>query len=156
MDFVGGEAVRVHELLRQYFDIHERTFKFSFRKVLPIPGLFEALDYRAYQDSLRSIHGDLILAADALAKHRQSGAPLSDHPFVPDLEAYAREVADAARRLGEICLALQHKSEARRGYNAATYKSEVTAYKAVVATYHEMGGRLNVSFAAYRGVRTPS
>jgi hypothetical protein len=153
MDFVGGVAVQVHELLGRYFAIHERVFKFSVGKVLPIPGLFPRIDHRARRDSLMSIHRDLILAADALARHHNCGVRLSNHPFVLELEAYARHVADSARRLSDICLALYLKSEARPQYNASTYKSDVTAYDASVEACRVMGSRLNDSFADYRKAR---
>ena len=156
MDFVGGVAVEVHELLGRYYAHHDRIFTLSLRKILPIPALVGRMNYRTYRESLESIHQDLILAADSLARHRNCGERLSDHPFGPELEAYARQVADSARRLGKVCLGLHLKTEARPRFNAATYKSDVAAYDASVEIYRVTGRRLNRSFAAYRKARDAS
>ena len=42
------ELIRANAILREYVAIHDAIFKFSWRKTLPIPGIFKATDFGAH------------------------------------------------------------------------------------------------------------
>ena len=42
------ELTRTNAILDEYVAIHDAIFKFSWRKALPIPGLFKATDFGAH------------------------------------------------------------------------------------------------------------
>ena len=42
------ELIRANAILREYVAIHDAIFKFSWRKAIPIPGLFKATDFVAH------------------------------------------------------------------------------------------------------------
>ena len=60
------ELIRANAILREYVAIHDAIFKFSWRKTLPIPGIFKATDFGAHFRDLGRLASELAALSSAL------------------------------------------------------------------------------------------
>lgn len=75
MQQITSLAYQVNDILSRYVVIHDAIFKSSIRKILPIPGLFKAIDYGSHYHELDDLHSDL---ADILVAIADLGTVHSD------------------------------------------------------------------------------
>src|SRR3954462_4956749 len=85
------------DVLHRYIAVHNGIFKFSLRRLLPIPGFFKAIDFQQNFESLRFIQGDLERVLKEIersaAQAEASGRRL----------AYGDALGAAVAQLAEIC-----------------------------------------------------
>lgn len=135
MSQLPGEMYQVHAILERYVAIHDRIFKFSFRKAIPIPGLFKAIDY-----------GEHLRELDSLAsKLEQLANSTSNRAEIPTIyQQYVTALLKTIQFLRDMCRRLYVKSQGElENYSMAQYKSDVTAYEGLVSKYRELGLALN-------------
>jgi hypothetical protein len=141
-------AYQVNDILSRYIAVHDAIFKFSIRKLLPIPGLFKAIDYGSHYHELCNLHSELTETLATIAELRASGlASFSTGPFLDVLAEYAFALSDAIGKLRDICDNLYRKSQGATDYSMSAYKRDVAAYDISVQRYIALGGRLNSLFA---------
>ena len=96
------ELTRTNAILGEYAAIHDAIFKFSWRKTLPIPGLFKATDFGAHFKDLDRLASKL--AAISAALKTESGSLAGSHQ-------YAAALLEAIQALREICRRFYEKSQ---------------------------------------------
>ena len=126
------EIYLVNGILSRYVAIHDEIFSFSWRKIIPIPGLFKAIEYPRHRDELGLLAAQL---ADVLDSPADECLPLVFGHYV---DALLRTVI----ALRDLCSRLADKAEGD-SYPMAQYNSDVASYKALVNEYLQLGAVLN-------------
>jgi len=129
------ELTRTNAILGKYVEIHDAIFKFSWRKALPIPGLFKATDFGAHVRDLDRLASKLADISAALKA--ESGALEGSHQ-------YMAAVLEAIQALREICRRFYEKSQGNLSkYPMAEYNANLKDYEALVNKCQELGVALN-------------
>ena len=135
MSELPSEIYKVHEILNRYIAVHDKIFKFSLRKVVPIPGLFKSIDYGQHFGELGSL-------VSALERVVNSTSNRADVPGV--FQRYASALIKAMQSLRDMCKQLHDKSQGDlQSYTAHQYKSDVAIYDKLVEEYRSLGSTLN-------------
>jgi hypothetical protein len=140
-------AYQINDTLSAYIVVHDAIFAFSLRKILPIPGLFEPIDYCAHEQTLRSLSMRLnhITGMNFLDVRPTSEA---EKEFLAILLNYALALQDTTNRLANISANLCRKSVGKSGYRYPDYRTDVSEYDASVKKYSALGGQLNALYNA--------
>lgn len=140
-------ALTVNNILPQYIAIHDDILKTSIRRIIPIPGIFQAIDYGSHSKALFNLESQLmtIIAALTLLKDRKD-RPASNIEFAAALENYTRALMDSVTRLKDICEKLYMKSQGESGYDMAVYNKDMDNYKISTKRYYELGDALNALY----------
>ena len=132
------KAVEVHEVLTRYIQIHNDVFKSSIQRVIPIPGIFQSMDYGKHHSDLTELTNEL----EALI----SGA-VSDDEFAGALREYAQALFQTISSLRDICGKLYEKSQGDlNSYPKSQYEADLAKYHSYERTYQALGERLNQYF----------
>ncbi|MEK6692627.1 MAG: hypothetical protein AABY44_04285 [Nitrospirota bacterium] len=137
MSELPNEMYQVHSILERYVVIHDKIFKFSLRKAIPIPGLFKPIDYGQHFRELDS----LISALEQLA------ISTSNKAGIPNVfQQYVTALLKTMQFLRDMCRRLYDKSQGDlQSYKMGQYKSDVTRYEGLVEKYRSLGSTLNES-----------
>jgi hypothetical protein len=129
------ELIRTNAILGEYVTIHDAIFKFSWRKALPIPGLFKATDFGAHFRDLDRLASKL--AAISATLKADSGALDGSHQ-------YAAAVLEAIQALRDICRRFYEKSQGDLSkYPMSEYNADLKSYEGLVNKCQELGIALN-------------
>ena len=129
------ELTRTNAILDEYVAIHDAIFKFSWRKALPIPGLFKATDFGAHVRDLDRLASKLVDISASLKA--ESGALEGSHQ-------YMAAVLEAIRALREICRRFYEKSQGDLSkYPMAEYNANLKTYEGLMNKCQELGVVLN-------------
>ena len=135
MPVLTEELIQAHAILGEYVAIHDAIFKFSWRKALPIPGLFKAIDYGDHFRDLGRLASKL--ASISLTLKAESGSLEVFHQ-------YTAALLEAVQALREICGRLYEKSQGDLSkYSMAEYNANVKTYEGLVNKYQALGVTLN-------------
>lgn len=140
-------ATNVNEVLSRYIRIHDQITKFSIRRLLPIPGLFEVIPYCTHEDNLAALLGDLAAIRDRISDHLLSlrgVAPAVEGEFIEALDEYAAALNDTIYRLHDIASELCLKSRGEGDYSPQRYRADMESYRESTDRYSRIGQRLNV------------
>lgn len=147
MSSLQSLAHQVNGVLGDYVKVHDAIFTFSIRKLLPIPGLFEGIDYCGHEVTLRELSQRLqVTISQDLSRTTPRSA--AERAFVNGLTEYATALLDTIERLQHISEPLCRKSHGDSGYSYNTYDADVKAYDASVQRYVALGQRLNALYSA--------
>src|SRR6267143_464451 len=129
------ELIQANAILGEYVAIHDAIFKFSWRKALPIPGLFKATDFGAYFRDLDRLASKLAAISSALKA--KSGSLDGSHQYMAAL-------LKAIQALREICGRFYEKSQGDLGkYRMAEYNANLKTYEGLMNKCQELGVALN-------------
>jgi len=135
MSELPSEIYQVHEILDRYIAIHDKIFKFSLRKAIPIPGIFKSIDYGQHFKEL----GSLVSALEQVADATSNGAGV---PSV--FQQYVTALLKTMQFLRDMCKQLHDKSQGDlQSYSMQQYKSDVAIYERLVEEYRSLGSALN-------------
>ena len=135
MPDLPNELIRVNAILHEYVAIHDAIFKFSWRKALPIPGLFKPTDFGAHVKILSRLASKLTALSSALKEDPESLAGSHE---------YAGALLEAVQALREICGRFYEKSQGNPGkYPMAEYNADLKSYEILVNRCQELGVALN-------------
>jgi hypothetical protein len=135
MSVLPSEMFQVHAILERYIAIHDKIFKFSLRKAIPIPGLFKPIDYGQHFRELDT----LVSALEQLAISKSIKAKV---PSV--FQQYVTALLKTIQFLRDMCKRLYDKSQGDlQSYIMDQYKSDVTTYEELVEKYRLLGSTLN-------------
>lgn len=127
------EAIyHVNDILTQYVSIHDELFAFSWRKLIPIPGIFKPIDYPRYRDELGVLVSRLMDALDSSTDDRLPSA----------FSSYGEALRRTIEALQCICSRLSDKAKGSR-YPMAKYDIDMASYKALCNKYLRLGAILN-------------
>jgi len=157
MQQITSLAYQVNDILSRYIVVHDAIFKFSIRKLLPISGLFKAIDYGSHHHELDDLHSDLADILVAIAEVQTSQpASSSREAFLVTLAEYADALSDPIAKLRDMCSHLYRKSQGATDYSWGAYRRDVKAYEASVQHYMASGEHLNSLWAQLREPSTAS
>jgi len=129
------ELIRTNAILGEYVAIHDAIFKFSWRKTLPIPGLFKATDFGAHFKDLNRLASKLTAISAALKTESES---------LEGSHQYTAALLEAIRALREICRRFYEKSRGNLGkYPMAEYNANLKTYEDLMNKCQELGVALN-------------
>lgn len=129
------KAPEIHDILEEYIKVHNHIFKFSLRRVMPIPGIFQAIDYGSHCQTLDSLKKRLEDALLSLEDADASDSLLAQH---------AQALLETISCFRHMCGNLYEKSQAYpNAYSKLQYKQDLETYKSNVIRYKALGIRLN-------------
>ena len=129
------ELTRTNAILGEYAAIHDAIFKFSWRKTLPIPGIFKATDFGAHFRDLGRLASELTALSSALKA--ESGSLEGSHQ-------YTAAVLESVQALREICGRFYEKSQGDLSkYPMAEYNANLKTYEGLMNKCQEIGAALN-------------
>ena len=135
MQDLPDELNRVNAILSEYVVIHDEIFKFSWRKALPIPGLFKPTDYGAHSKTLDRLASKLVTVSAAL----KAGSGTLEGAW-----QYTEALLEAIRALREICRRFYEQGHGEFvKYPMAEYNADLKAYENLVNKCQEFGVVLN-------------
>ena len=135
MPDLPDELIRTNAILGEYAAIHDAIFKFSWRRTLPIPGIFKATDFGAHFKDLNRLASKL--APLSLALKTQSASFEGSHQ-------YAEALLEAIQALREICKRFHEKSQGDLSkYPMAEYNANLKTYESLMNKCQELGVALN-------------
>ena len=147
---VRGIAVMVNDALSGYIETHNEVFKMSAKRLVPIPGVFEAIDFKAHVEKLVGIEDTLSRAGATTAWVLDGSKDATIRKVLGNLQKYAAGLLEAIRQFRHISEKLYRKSQDPGTYTWGTYQKDLDAYENAVKHYTEIGVELN---AAYREIR---
>ena len=129
------ELIRANAILREYVAIHDAIFKFSWRKTLPIPGIFKATDFGAHFRDLGRLASELTALSSALKAESRS---------LEGSHQYTAAVLEAVQALREICGRFYEKSQGDLSkYPMAEYNANLKTYEGLMNKCQALGVALN-------------
>ena len=135
MPDLPDELIRVNAILGEYVAIHDAIFKFSWRKTLPIPGLFKATDFGAHFKDLDRLASKLAAISAALKTESES---------FEGSHQYTTALLEAIQALREICRRFYEKSHGDLSkYPMAEYNANLKSYEDLMNKCQELGVALN-------------
>lgn len=140
-------SLSVNDLLSQYIEIHDDIFKTSIRRIIPIPGIFKAIDFEGHLT--KSEHIGLVLAnrqAEILSLIIRSEG--LEREYLDLLNTYVEKLIETVGHLKVVLRALYAKSRSFKdsNYDWSNYKEDLARYEQSVDDYLAIGGILNDSF----------
>jgi hypothetical protein len=135
MNKIPDEIYQAHTILERYVVIHDTIFKFSWRKAIPIPGIFKPIDYGQHAEELNAL-------ASAL---QQIIITIANKTDIPDVfQKFVAALFETIKFLRDICTRLYHKSEGDlQSYPMNEYKADMARYEDLVNRYHSLGSAVN-------------
>lgn len=131
MDNLIRKSLDVHDVLTQYIEIHNDIFKSSLRRIIPIPGVFQAIDYGKHYGSLSELADELKYIVSDVDDRNE---------FARALIEYAQVLLQTIVLLRDMCGNLYKKSEDEvSSYSKKQYQADVDAYNSSVERYQFLG-----------------
>jgi len=135
MPDLPDELIRANTILGEYVAIHDAIFKFSWRKTLPIPGVFKTTDFGSHFRDLDRLASKL--AAISVKLKAESGSLEGSHQ-------YTAALLEAIQALREICRRFYEKSRGNLAmYPMAEYNANLKTYEGLMNKCQELGLALN-------------
>jgi len=135
MPNIPEELIRTNAILGEYVAIHDAIFKFSWRKALPIPGLFKSTDFGAHGKDLNRLASKLAAISTKLKTAPES---------LEGSLQYTESLLEAIQALREICGRFYEQSQGNLSkYPMAEYTADLKTYEVLMNTCQELGVALN-------------
>jgi hypothetical protein len=136
MNDLMHNALDVHKVLTRYIKVHNDIFKASVRRIIPIPGIFQSIDYRKHHDNLFELTQELEII---IPKN------LGNDEFACVLREFAQALYDTISTLREICKKLYKKSQNEsNAYPKKQYELDLKVYHSCERKHQILGERLNL------------
>jgi hypothetical protein len=134
----------VNSLLSSYVAIHDDVFKASLSRVLPMPGFFQAIDFRRHLIEIRGIEVSLESARSeaSFLLDKLSGL---EKEYALILMLYTDALLKTISLFAKIIEALKLKVDGKR-YGWITYRRDVKEYQRSIDKYAESGKELNYTW----------
>jgi len=134
----------VNDLLSQYVAIHDDVFKTSIRHIIPIPGIFRAIDFGAHLQKVGNIVSEL-KNCDRKMKSLITDLTSDEREHLDLLSKYTGALIETVSRFKVVLGALYAKSQSftNSNYDWNNYKNDLAKYKDAVQGYMAFGEKLN-------------
>ena len=147
-------AVEVNDLLDKYITIHDAVFKFSWRKIIPLPFIFKAIDFNSLHIQAKQILSELEACnqrIDTLIENTTQ----KERRFARCLSEYCMALIETVSLLKEILYQLYLKGESSNKYSLSEYNKQCALYKDAISNYTSMGNQLNELYQELYGGSKP-
>ncbi len=145
-----GLAVIVNDALSRYIATHNDVFKLSVRRLVPIPGVFEAIDFKAHVETLTAVEDTLSSAGVTTASALKGSSDAAVRDFLAHLQEYNTALLDAVRQFRRVSERMYRQSQNPGTYKWSTYQKDLDTYEEAVKHYTEIGVDLNAKYEAIR------
>lgn len=135
-------ALDIHGLLAKYSEIHNSLFKFSVRRIIPLPFLFEAIDCCSLQAELDELCAEMARSREQLQEVLSSYTDAQFIPFGNCLREYCESLLVTLGILRDLVYQLHLKSQGR-SYDWRAYQAQLASYNASVTSYKAIGKQTN-------------
>lgn len=137
----------VNGLLSQYVVIHDDIFKTSIRHIIPIPGIFKAIDFGAHLGRAENIISELESCGEKIKLLAESSSG-QGREYLVLLSQYVGTLIETVSCLKVVVEALYAKSQsfANSNYDWKNYKNDLAKYDQSVRDYMLIGVHLNELF----------
>jgi hypothetical protein len=135
MPDLPDELIQTNAILNEYAAIHDAIFKFSWRKTLPIPGIFKTTNFEAHFRDLKRLASKL--AAISVTLEAEPGALEGSRQYTEALLKTVQALRDICRRFYE-----QSHGDFSK-YPMAEYNADLKTYEVLVNKCQELGVALN-------------
>jgi len=139
-------AIEVNDLLTRYIKIHNDVFKFSWRRIIPLPFVFKSIDFNDVHAQAKQILSELEVCNERINNLIESTTK-KESRFAHFLSEYSMALIETVSLLREILYQLYLKSQNLNEYSISEYNKGCDLYKKAVNKYHSMGSRLNELYA---------
>ena len=154
METPSDFAVAAATILQGYAIIHDDVFASSawrrFRRVVPIPGLFEAVNYGTHSVNLNRLRSELVQLRARAGSAVINPDSVNASTFLECFARYTHALTHTIGRLEELCDGLADASENRGGHTWQEYQSHVTEYERLRGVQLRLGIELNGLNASMR------
>lgn len=141
-------ALRVNNLLSEYIVIHDEIYKFSWRKIIPLPFVFKAIDFHNLHEKADRILNNLEQCNDDISKILDEVSN-NESRFAHFLSEYCLALTNTVSLLKEMLHQLDLKSENSGDYSLSKHNKLSKEYDEAVQKYHGMGNRLNELYTEF-------
>ena len=132
---IPEELIRTNAILGEYVAIHDAIFKFSWRKALPIPGLFKSNDFGAHYKDLNRLASKLATISSKLK--------IAPGSLEGSLQ-YTESLLETIEALRQICRKFYEQSHGNFSkYSMAEYTADLKTYEGLMNRCQERGMALN-------------
>ena len=135
-------VAEINVLLNRYIEIHNDVFKFSLRKIIPLPFVFKTIDFNELHNKAKQILAELEVSnkrINSLIKYVHQKESL----FAHFLAEYCAALIETVSLLKRILYQLYLKSENSNEYNLSEHNKMLKSYEETVNKYSAIGTRLN-------------
>ncbi len=124
------------QVLAAYVGLHNEVFRFSLRRLLPIPWLFRPIPFDKHVAAAAALRRSLDIYGEPL---RNRAAPGTSGAI---LVGYMRALSEAIDSFRFVCEQLNRKREGG-SYPRAKYDRDLAEYQSSVMRYQDWGLKLN-------------
>jgi hypothetical protein len=133
----------VHTYLQAYIAIHNDIFRSNLRRILPVPWLFQSVNFENHTINLKGLEEDLQAIRNRVYIP-ETGVLTDGLEEAIELINYIDLLEVTIKKLREMCAALHLKSEGLQ-YPWAEYRRDLKHYHTLVSHYRLSGEQLNSS-----------
>lgn len=142
-----GLAVIVNDALTSYIEAHDDVFKVSVKRLVPNPGVFEAIDFKSHVEALTMVEHALNQAGVTAKATLDRGVTDPDvRQFLGSMQTYRLALLDAIQQFQSVSEELCRVSQNTADYKWATYQNDLDAYDEATKRYKELGTELNTTY----------
>ena len=135
MPDLPDKLIRTNAILREYVTIHDAIFKFSWRKTLPIPGLFKSTDFGSHFRDLDRLASKLVAVSAALKAEPEA---------LEGSHQYTEALLETIQALRDICRRFYEQGQGDLGkYPMAEYHTDLKTYEVLLNKCQGLGAALN-------------
>jgi hypothetical protein len=128
--------LEVHRARERFIEIQDDVFRASWRRVLPIPGFFQKIDFPKRLVEIEQIKKSLV-AIKAELENISDFSITIPRNYVLVLSRYVGMLLSTVNQLITICTGLKNK------YNWGAYKEDLKTYEQMRKSCSTIGGELN-------------
>jgi hypothetical protein len=144
---IKNTATEVNSLLDEYIKIHNEVFKFSLRKIIPIPFIFKALNFEKLHDRTKKVLTALENANKQIRELLNESQGDEEQKFSQLLSEYCCALITTVAILEKMLFQLNLKSKNSGDYNLSEHNRLFNSYREATDKYYDIGIKLNESYS---------
>lgn len=137
-EFLMAASLDLGLHLKDYIRVHDEIFSFSLGKLIPLPFLFQPIDFTQHYRTLRFIEADLLNLSDQFPE-----LSVEEPELLAVIRDYTGRLLKSVMLLQGICQKLYQKADGTASYARALYKNDLFIYEQSVKNYRSAGSHLN-------------
>ena len=140
IESIDNLVLIVNNLLTKYIQLHNRLFKFSIKKIIPIPFIFKPIDFNKFSYEINEVLDGL-----KWCYRERSNFPMSNQnkELMIIMEKYIFTLILTLEQLLLVSENLRNKANGEV-YDFKIYKQDVDRYNELVEKYRYLGKQLNM------------
>ena len=145
-DQIADISWRSHDLLLEYIAIHDKAFQRSIRHVIPIPGIFKAIDFGALEDQSSTLISKLQNCKTELESILPDYSGV-EREYLKLFNTYTDAVINTVKKLNVILSGLYANSQGFLGpliTDRKNYRNDLAKYHESVSEYQRIGEEINM------------